>query len=69
MKLSREEQEGRHKAMRDALTNARLEGLEPDPIFFEYVERYVRGEMSLAGILAGYRARLTAATHGTTPAR
>jgi hypothetical protein len=68
MKPSREEQECRRQAMRDALTNARLEGLEPDPIFFEYVERYVRGAMTLEEILADYRERINAST-SPTPAR
>ena len=62
MELSPQEQVCRRKAMRDALTNARLEGLEPDPIFFEYVERYVHGDLTLAEILADYTARVTAAT-------
>ena len=59
MRLPPEEQTCRRKAMRDALTNARLEGLEPDPIFFEYVGRYVQGDLSLTKILADYTARLT----------
>lgn len=52
------EQERRRKVMQDALTNARLESLEPDPIFFAYVERYVCGEMTLAEAIADYTKRV-----------
>lgn len=60
MGLEITEQTNRRKAVEDAVTNARLEGLEPDPIFFEYAERYIRGEISLAEVLADYKARLAA---------
>jgi hypothetical protein len=58
--LSAEEQARRRQAMNDALVNVRLEGLEPDPIFFVYVDRYVRGEITLTDAIADYTARLTA---------
>jgi len=55
-----EEQERRRKAVQDALVNTRLEGLEPDPIYFEYAERYVRGEITIAEAVADYLARVKA---------
>jgi len=55
-----EEQARRRKIMYDALVQVRLEGLEPDPIVFEYIERYARGEMTLADALAEYTAHLNA---------
>jgi hypothetical protein len=55
-----EEQERRRKAIHEALINTRLEGLEPDPIFFEYAERYVRGEITVAEAVADYLARVKA---------
>ena len=65
MNLSAQEEASRRKAMREALINAQLEGLEPDPLFFVYVERYAHGDMTLAEILADYSARLTTATPPT----
>lgn len=56
--LSMEEQERRRQVMRAALTQVRLEGLEPDPIFFEYADRYSRGEMTLAEAIADYTRRV-----------
>jgi hypothetical protein len=44
----------RRQVMAEALAQVRLEGLEPDPIFFTYVERYSRGEITLAEALAEY---------------
>ena len=58
--LSAEEQARRRQAVDDALVNTRLEGLEPDPIFFVYVERYVHGEITLTEAIADYTARLAA---------
>jgi hypothetical protein len=58
--VSVEEQARRRKIMYEALVNARLEGLEPAPIFFEYVERFVHGEMTLAEVIADYTKRVTA---------
>ncbi len=58
--LSLAEQELRRKAVHDALVNTRLEGLEPDPIFFEYTDRYVRGEITLAEAISDYLARVKA---------
>jgi len=58
--VSLAEQARRRKIMQDALANARLEGLEPDPRFFEYTERFVHGEMTLAEVIADYTAYLTA---------
>lgn len=45
--LSVEEQERRRSAMRRALAQVRLEGLEPDPAVFDYIERYVQGEITV----------------------
>lgn len=58
MTLSQPEQEHRTKAMEDALANVRLAGLEPDPIIFTSIERYVRGDMTLTEAIADYSARL-----------
>jgi len=55
--VSIEEQERRRKAVHEALINTRLENLEPDPVFFEYAERYVRGEMTVAEAVADYLAQ------------
>ena len=60
--MSPEEQARRHEAMRNALVQVRLEGLEPDPIFFEYAERCSRGELTIAEALADYTERVTHAT-------
>lgn len=60
--MSPEEQARRHEAMRNALVQVRLEGLEPDPIFFEYAERYSRGELTIAEALADYTERVTNVT-------
>jgi len=57
--VSVEEQAHRRKIMHDALVQIRLEGLEPDPIIFDYIERYVRGDISLAAAIADYAASLT----------
>ena len=57
--MSSEEQARRREAMRNALVQVRLEGLEPDPIFFEYAERYSRGELTIAEALADYTERVT----------
>jgi|GEM_PF-2787593 len=57
--VSVEEQARRRKIMHDVLVQVRLEGLEPDPIIFDYVERYVRGDISLAAAIADYAASLT----------
>jgi hypothetical protein len=65
MAISPEEAACRRRDMQDALTNARLEGLEPDPIFFEYADRYVQGEISLAEAVADYIARLTTTAQPT----
>jgi len=45
--LTLQEQEVRRKAVQEALVNTRLEGLEPHPIFFELVEQYIRGEITI----------------------
>jgi hypothetical protein len=66
MWLSEEEQTFRRKAVQDALTNTRLSGLEPDPIFFDYAERYVRGDMTIKEIIADYKARVTARVSAMT---
>ena len=60
--MSPEEQAQRREAMRNALVQVRLEGLEPDPIFFEYAERYSRGELTIAEALADYTERVTNVT-------
>ena len=50
--LSAEEQDRRRLAMQRALAQVRLEGLEPDPVVFEYVERYIRGEITIEDAVA-----------------
>lgn len=45
--LSMEAQDRRRLAMRRALAQVRLEGLEPDPAVFEYVDRYICGEITI----------------------
>lgn len=50
--LSTEEQDRRRLAMRRALAQVRLEGLEPDPAVFEYVERYICGEITIEEAVA-----------------
>jgi antitoxin VbhA-like protein len=50
--LSTEEQNRRRLAMRRALAQVRLEGLEPDPAVFEYVDRYICGEITIEEAVA-----------------
>ncbi|MEO7003324.1 MAG: antitoxin VbhA family protein [Ktedonobacterales bacterium] len=57
--LPAEEQERRRQTMCDALVQVRLEGLEPDPVFFDYAERYSKGEITLAEALADFTHRIT----------
>ena len=57
-----EEQARRCHVMSEALAQVRLEGLEPNPVFFTYVERYSRGEITLAEALADYAERVRALT-------
>jgi len=54
------EQERRRQALRDALAQVRLEGMEPDPAFFAYGERYVHGEITLDEAIAEYLAHVAA---------
>lgn len=56
--LSTAEQERRREAMRDALAQVRLERLEPDPAFFDYAERYARGEITIDEAVADFIAAL-----------
>ncbi len=58
MSPSPEEQARRRKIIEDALVQVRLDGIEPDPIFFEYAEHYVRGEITIEEAIADYSARL-----------
>jgi hypothetical protein len=58
--LSPEEETQRRKAIQDALIQERLEGLEPDPVFFDYADRYARGEITVAEAIADYLARIKA---------
>lgn len=58
--VSLEEQVRRRTIMQEALAQVRLEGLEPDPIVFTYIERYARGEMTLAEAIAEYSTHLNA---------
>ncbi|MGH2485846.1 MAG: antitoxin VbhA family protein [Ktedonobacterales bacterium] len=60
--LSAREQERRRLAVRRALAHVRMEGLEPDPIFAEYADRYCAGEMTLDDAIADYLRRISA-TH------
>ncbi|HST88262.1 MAG TPA: antitoxin VbhA family protein [Ktedonobacterales bacterium] len=50
--LSTEGQDRRRLAMQRALAQVRLEGLEPDPAVFAYVERYIRGEITVEDAVA-----------------
>lgn len=67
--VSLEEQVRRRKIMREALAHVRLEGLEPDPIVFTYIERYARGEMTLADAIADYTTHLDALVQAQWQAR
>jgi hypothetical protein len=67
--LSVEEQARRRTDMRDALAQVRLEGLEPDPIVFTYIERYVHGEMTLANALVFYTDHLSTILRTSAQAR
>ncbi|HLY31423.1 MAG TPA: antitoxin VbhA family protein [Ktedonobacterales bacterium] len=67
--LSPEEQTRRRTVMREALAQVRLEGLEPDPIVFTYIERYARGEMTLADAIATYTAHLNTILNAPAQAR
>ena len=49
-----EEQEQRQAALRDALAQVRLEGMEPHPAFFDYAEAYVRGEITIDEAVARF---------------
>lgn len=53
-----DEQERRRLAMRRALAHVRMEGLEPDPIYAEYVDRYCAGEITLEDAIADYLRRV-----------
>ena len=46
-------------AVRDAVANQRLEGLEPDPAAIAALERAARGELAFDDALAAYLARVT----------
>ena len=52
--ISIEEQEQRRTALRDALAQVRLEGLEPHPAFFAYAEAYIRGEITIDEAVARF---------------
>lgn len=41
----------RKKAVKQALANSALEGLEPDPEFLDLLARYIAGEISLESVL------------------
>lgn len=46
-RLSPEEQQRRRAIIDQGVTQSRLEGLEPPPIYWECAERYVGGEITL----------------------
>lgn len=56
--LSIEEQEQRRTALRDALAQVRLEGLEPHPAFFTYAEAYIRGDITIDEAVARFIAEI-----------
>jgi hypothetical protein len=60
--LPAEEQARRRDALNNALAQVRLEGMEPDATFFDYAERYVRGETTLDAAVADFVRRVTRAT-------
>jgi Antitoxin VbhA len=62
--LSPEEEAQRRQAIQEALIQERLEGLEPDPVFFDYADRYARGEITIAEAIADYLAHIKAVQVG-----
>jgi antitoxin VbhA-like protein len=56
--ISVEEQGQRRAALRDALAQVRLEGMEPHPAFFDYAEAYVRGEITIDEAVARFVAEI-----------
>ena len=51
--------QARTAAVRNALASQRLEGLEPDALVVEDLQRFARGECEIEDVLARYRARLS----------
>ena len=39
-------------ALKEGLTQLRLEGIEPHPVFYELAEQYIRGEITIEEALA-----------------
>ncbi len=54
------EVERRRAIMHRALAQVRLEGLEPDALFFDYAERYAQGAMTLAEAITDFKQRIAA---------
>jgi hypothetical protein len=57
--LTPAERTRRQEAFRKALAQVRLEGLEPDPVIFDYADRYSRGELTIEEAVAEFTARVT----------
>jgi hypothetical protein len=60
--LSAEEQQRRREVLQRALAQVRLEGLEPDPAFFEYAERYCHGEITLDDAISDFVQKISRLT-------
>ncbi len=58
--LSVKEQQRRREAIIQAVAQVRLEGPEPDAVFFTYAERYIQGEITLAEAVADYVSHMQA---------
>lgn len=60
VELPLEEQQRRREVMRAALAQVLLEGMHPDAAYYDYVERYSRGELTLDEAIADFREKLSA---------
>ncbi len=60
--ISAEEEQRRRELLERALAQVRLEGLEPDPAFFEYAERYCHGEITLDDAIADFVRKISRLT-------
>ncbi len=56
--LTRREQSERRESMQNALASQRLEGLEPDAQTIADAERWTRGEVEIAEVIANFANRV-----------
>lgn len=56
--LAKSEMRTRQAAVRNALANQRLEGLEPDAMVVLDLERCARGEFEISTVLNNFKARI-----------